>query len=90
MLAELITLTSGRQNHFIDCHHAKVHIAVGAIMDVKMRWNSRQESLKWVYQLGEFICKWLQNPKYTEHWPVFTPLDEWTIVMHVMEVLSPF
>ena len=90
MLAVLITLTSGRQNNFIDCQKAKVHIAVLPIMDVKTQWNSTLESLMCAYQLREFTPKWLQNPKYTDYRPHFTTEDEWTIVKYVMEVLRPF
>ena len=90
MLAVLITLTPGRQNEFIDCQKAKVRIAVLPIMDVKTRWNSTLELLKCAYCLRQFTRKWLQNPKYTEYWPLFTTQNEWTIVKYVMEVLSPF
>jgi hypothetical protein len=33
---------------------------------------------------------WLQDPKYTDNWPLFTTQDEWTIVKYVMEVLRAF
>jgi len=90
MLAVLITLTPGCQNEFIDCQNAKVRIAVLPIMDVKTRWNSTLELLERAYRLREFTRKWLQNPKYSEYWPLFTTQDEWTIVKYVMEVLRPF
>ena len=90
MLAILITLTPGRRNEFIDCQKAKVHIAVLPIMDVKTRWNSSLELLDRAYCLWEFTREWLQNLKYSDHWPLFTTQDEWTIVKYVMEVLRPF
>jgi len=90
MLALLITLTPGCRNGFIDCQKAKVRIAVHLIMDVKTRWNSTLELLERAYRLREFRRKWLQNPKYSEYWPLFTTQDEWTIVKYVMEVLRPF
>jgi len=90
MLAVLITLSPGRQNEFIDCQKAKVHIAVLPIMDVKTRWNSTLELLDHAYRLREFTREWLQNSKYSEYWPLFTSQDEWTIVNYVMEVLRRF
>jgi len=90
MLAVSITLTPGRRNMFIDCQKAKVRIAVLPIMDVKTRWNSTLELLERAYRLREFTHEWLQNPKYTDSRPLFTPQDEWTIVNYVMEVLRPF
>jgi len=90
MLAVLITLTPGCRNEFIDCQKAKVRIAVHPIMDVKTRWNFTLELLELAYRLREFTHKWLQNPKYSEYWPLFTTQDEWTIVKYVMDVLRPF
>jgi len=90
MVAELITLTPGRRNEFIDCQKAKVCIAVLPIIDVKTRWNSTLEFLERAYRLREFTCEWLQNPKYSEYWPLFTTQDEWTIVKYIIEVLRPF
>jgi len=90
MLAVLITLTPGHRKQFIDCQKAKVRIAVLPIMDVKTSWNSTLELLERAYRLWEFTREWLQNPKYTEYWPLFTTEDEWTIVKYVMEVLGPF
>jgi len=90
MLAVLIMLTLGRQNEFIHSQKAKVPIAVLPMMDVKTRWNSAQESLERAYRLQEFTPKWLQNPKYSEYWPLFTMLDDWQIVKYVMEELRPF
>ena len=83
-------LTPGRQNEFIDCQGAKVRIAVLQIMDVKTRWNSTLELLKRAYRLREFTRESLQNPKYPEYRPLFTTLDEWTIVKYVIAVLRPF
>jgi hypothetical protein len=60
------------------------------MMDVKRRWNSPLELLERAFRLREFTCEWLQNPKYTQYWPLFTTQDEWTIVKYVMEVLRPF
>ena len=90
MLAVLITLTAGRRNKFIDCQETKVRSAVLPIMNVKTRWNSTLELLKRAYRLRGFTCEWLENPKYTEYWPLFTTQDEWTIVKYVKEVLRPF
>jgi len=90
MLAVLITLTHGRRNKFIDCHKAKVRIAVLPIMDVKTHWNSTQELLERAYRLWESTCEWLQNPKYSEYRLLCTTQDEWTIVKYVLEVLRPF
>jgi len=90
MLAVLIRLAPGRQNKFIDCQKAKVRIAVLLSMDVKSHWNSTVELVERAYCLREFTCEWLQNPKYSEYWPLFTTQDEWMIVKYVMEVLRPF
>jgi len=90
MLAELITLTPGRRNYFIDCPKAKVRIAIVPIMDVKTHWNSTMEFLERAYRIPEFTRQWLQNSKYTEYRPLFTTQDEWTTVKYVMEVLRPF
>jgi len=89
MLAELITLTPGRRNKFIDCKKAKVQIAVLPVMDVKTLWNSTLELLKCAYRLSEFTCEWLKNPNYSNYQPLFTTQDEWTIVKYVMDVLWP-
>jgi len=62
----LITLTPGHQNKFIDCHNAKVPIAVLPIIDVNTWWNSTLELLGQAYRLRQFTCEWLQNPKYTD------------------------
>jgi hypothetical protein len=59
-------------------------------MDVKTHWNAKLELLKRANQLWEFTREWLQNPKYTEYWPLFTTQDEWTIVKYVMDVMRPF
>jgi len=90
MLAVLITLTPGRWNEFIECQKAKVRIAVLPIIDVKTHWNSTLELLERAYSLQQFTHEWLQNPKYSEYWPLFTTQDESTIVKYVMEVLRPF
>ena len=90
MLAVLITLTPGLRNEFIDCQKAKVCIAVLPIMDVKTNWNSTVELVERTYRLQEFTHGWLQNPQFTEYWPLFTIQDEWTIVKYVMEELRPF
>jgi hypothetical protein len=90
MRVVLITVTPGGRNGLIDCQKAKVRIAVLPIMDVKARWNSTLKLLEHAYRLWEFTPKWLQNPKDAEYRPVFTTWDEWTIVMYVMEVLTPF
>jgi hypothetical protein len=90
MLAELITLTPGRRNGFIDCQKAKVRIAVLPIMDVKIQWNSTLELLERAYRLWEFTRESLQNLKYAEYRPLFTTMNEWTIVKYVMEVLRTF
>jgi len=90
MLAVLITLTPGRRNEFLDCQKAKVRIAVLPIMDVKNRWNSTLELLERMYWLREFTREWPQNPQYSQYRPLFTTLDEWTIVKYVMAVLRPF
>jgi len=59
-------------------------------MDVKTRWNWTQVLLERAYRLCEFMREWLKNPKYRDHWPLFTSQDEWTIVKYIMEVLRPF
>jgi len=89
MPAVLITLTAGHQNEFIECQKAKVRIAVLPIMDLKTRWNSTLELLERTHRLREFPQQWLQNPKYTQYWPLHTTQDEWTMVKYVMEVLRP-
>jgi len=88
MLAVIITLTPGRRNKFIDCQKAIVRIAVLPIMDVKARWNSTLELVKWASRLHEFPREWLNIPKYSDYRPLFTPHDEWTIVKYAMEVLQ--
>jgi hypothetical protein len=90
MLAELSTLTPGRQNEFIDCQKAKVRIVVLPIIDVKTPWNTTLELLERAYRLREFTSEWLQNPKHRAYWALFTTQDERTIVKYVMEVLRPF
>ena len=69
-------VTPGCRNEFIDCQKAKVRIAVLLIMDVKTRWNSTLELLERAYRLREFTREWLQNPKYSEHRPLFTTQDK--------------
>jgi len=49
MVAVVITLTPGRRNEFLDCHKAKVRIAVLPIMDVRTHWNSTMELLERAY-----------------------------------------
>ena len=90
MLGELITLTPGCRNQFIDCQKAKDRIAALPIMDVKTGWNSTLELLEHAYRLREFTQESLQNPIYSEHRPLFTTQNEWTIVNYVMEVLRLF
>jgi hypothetical protein len=90
MLAELIMLTPGCQNEFIDCPKAKVRIAVLPIMDVKIHLNSTLELLEHAYQLWEFTCGCLQKPKFNEYRQHVTTQDQWTIVKYVMEVMRPF
>jgi len=90
MCAVLITPTPAHQKEFIDFRKVKVRIEVLPIMDVKTRWNSKLVLLERAYRLREFTHKWLQNPKFSEYRPLFTTLDEWTIVKYVMEVLRPF
>jgi hypothetical protein len=57
---------------------------------VKTGSNTTLEIFERAYQLREFTCEWLQHPKYTDYWPLFTSQDEWTIVKYLMEVLKPF
>jgi hypothetical protein len=90
MLAVLITLTPGCQNEYIDCQKAQVHIAVLLTMDVKTLWNSTLELPELAYRLWEFTSECLQYPQYTEHRPLLTTQDEWTISNYVIEVLRPF
>jgi hypothetical protein len=90
MVAVLITLTPGRRNEFIDCDKPNVRNAVIPIMDVKTHLNYTLELLEHTCDLQEFTRESLQNPKYAEYWPLFTTQDEWTIVMFVMKVLTPF
>jgi len=67
MLAELITITPGRRNEFIDCQKAKVRTAVLPIMEVKTQWNSRLELLERAYPLREFTREWLKHPVYSDY-----------------------
>jgi len=90
MLAVLITLTPGRWNGFIDRQTAKFHIAVQPITDLNKHWNWSLELLECTYQLCEFTGEWLKTPEYTDHRPLYTIQDEWTIVKYLMEVLRPF
>jgi hypothetical protein len=90
MLAELITLTPGHRNEFIDCQKANVRIAALLIMYVKTPWNSTLELVERAYRLQEFTREWLQNPKYAKYRPLFTNQNESTIDKYVMEVLRQF
>jgi len=90
MLAELITLTPGRRNEFMDSQKAKVRIAVLSIMSVRKHWNLTLEFLERAYRLQEFTREWLQNPKYREYRPLFTTKDDWMILKYVMDILMPF
>jgi len=90
MLQVLITLTPGRRKKFIDWVKAKVSIAVLPNRDVQTQSNSTLEWLKCAYQFREFMRERLQNPKYSDHWRLFTTQDKWTIIKNVMEVLRPF
>ena len=90
MLPVLSTLTPGRRNEFIKCQRAKVRMAVLPILDVKTRWNTTLQLLENAYRLQEFVPKWLQNPRHSDHRPLFTTQAEWTTVKYVMEVLRPF
>jgi len=90
MLAELITLTPGHQNKFIDCQTANVCLAALSIMDVKTQWNGTVELLQQACRLQEFTCEWLMNPKYIDYRPLFTKQDELTIIKYIMEVSRPF
>jgi len=90
MPAVLITLTPGRRNESIDCHKAKVRIAVQPIIDMITLWNSTLDRLERAYRLQEFTRAWLQHPKYTDSQPLFTTQDELTIVNYVMEGLRTF
>jgi len=90
MLAVLITLTPGRRMELIHCQNAKVRIAVLPIMDEKTPWNSTLELLERASRLDEFTPECLKNPKYSDYWPLFTTLDEWTILKYVTEGLPLF
>jgi len=90
MLGVLITLTRGRRNKLIDCHKAKVRIAVLPIIDVKTQWNSTVKLLGQGHGLREFTRQRLTHPKYSDYWPLFTTQDEWTIIEYMMEVSTPF
>jgi len=87
MLAVLSMMTAGRRNQLIDCQEANVPIAVQPIVDVKTPWNLTLVLLERAYQLREFACELLQNPKYSNYRPLFTTQDEWTIAMYLMEVV---
>jgi len=90
MLAELIMLTPGRQEEFIDCQKANLEIVVLPFMDVKTQRNLTLELLKLPYWLQEFTLQWLNYAAYSNYQPLFTTQDEWTIVKYVMEGLRPF
>jgi hypothetical protein len=90
MLAVLIMRTAGLSNAFIDCHKAKVGIAVLPMIHVKTSWNWTLEYLNRAYWLCETTHRWLQNPPCSEYWPLFTTQDEWTILMNVTELFRPF
>jgi len=87
MLAVLITVTPGK---FIDFQKAKVRITVLPIMDVRTRLNSTVGLLERSYWLHEFTWECLRNPTYSDHRPLFTSQDEWTIVRYIMEVVWQF
>jgi len=80
MLALLITLTTSHRNKFIDCQTATVHIAERPNMNVKTHSNSTLKLLERACRLFPLTRKWLQNPKCSDYWPLFTTQDEWTIV----------
>jgi len=56
-------------------------------MDVNTRSHSTPELLECTYWLREFIRQWLQHPKYSEYWPLFTTQVECMIVKYVIEIL---
>jgi hypothetical protein len=56
-------------------------------MDVKTQWNTTLELLEQAYQLCKFTTEWLNNPIYSDYWPLLTTQDEWTIIKYVMEEL---
>jgi len=86
----LITLTPGRRNEFIHCQMALVRIALPPILDVNTWWNSTLYLLKRPHGLREFTREWLQNPNYTDYWPLVTTQDECTMVKCAMQVWGPF
>jgi len=86
MLAVLITLTTGRRNEFIHCQMALVRIALPPILDVNTWWNSTLYLLKRPHRLLEFTREWLQNPNFTDYWPLVTTQDECTMVKYAMQV----
>jgi hypothetical protein len=90
LLAELIMLTPGHRNEFIDCQKANVRIAALPIMYVKTPWNYTLEFLEGAYRLQEFTREWLQNPKYAEYRPLFTNHNKSTIDKYVTKVLRQF
>jgi len=82
--------TRGRRNEFIHCNEVNVCVVVHPIMDAKTCCNSTLKLLECAYGLQELTREWLQNPKYSDYWPLFTTPHEWTIVKYVMDVLRPF
>jgi len=90
MLAVMIMRTPGRRNNFVDWQKAEVRIAVQPIMDMNTPWNSTLELLVHAYQMWDYTCEWLKNPKYSECLPLCPTQHEWTIIKYVMEVLKPF
>jgi len=90
MLAVLITLTPGRRKEFIDCPTAEVQIAVLPISYANRQWNLTLAWLERAYRLREFTCMSLNNPKYSDYWPLFITQDEWTTFRYMVEGLWPF
>jgi len=76
MLAVLSTLTPGHRNEFIDGQNAKVRVVALPIMDVKTLWNLTLELLERAWRLHEFTHEWLENPKYSDYWPLFRTQGE--------------
>jgi hypothetical protein len=48
------------------------------------------ELLERIYRLQAFTSEWLMNPKSSDYQPLHTTQHEWTIIMYVLEVLTPF
>lgn len=90
LLGELLMLTSGCWNEFIDCQQANLSISVRLIRDVKTGWKTKMECLEQAYGLSEFTRYWFRNLNSSDYQRHYTTPGEWTMVMCVMDIIGTF